>query len=244
MEIASCASALASAYDRWDGCRKDLSCTTVSGVIAYGRTLRRTAQLTHSQLRRGRTAGCAHCYADRSPAGDWSVTPSPLSALRSTSEPCLPSELERLLLDVVADGFVLYCCGPIAAPYALVASYRWKDCVDLVTIRCFEQVTTARVPLPRHGPVDVFAPEVVVWAYEGPSWWALRALLDLVPPQHPDAPTSAYPAPPSLHIPRTEQRPMTIRFPPPGQAGMRAVRLAGRDGPGPLHRPHTQVRNA
>lgn len=167
MEIASCASALASAYDRWDGNRKDLSCTTVSGVIAYGRTLRSTAQLTHSQLRRGRTAGCAHCYADRSPAGDWSVTPSPLSALRSTSEPCLPSELERLLLDVVADGFVLYCCGPIAAPYALVASYQWKDCVDLVTIRCFEQVTTARVPLPRHGPVDVFAPEMVVWGMKG-----------------------------------------------------------------------------
>jgi hypothetical protein len=154
---------------------------------------------------------------------------APLSALRSQSETCLPSELERLLLDVVDDGFILYCCGPIAAPCALVASYQWEYCVDLVTIRCFDQVTTARVPAPRHGPVDVFAPEAVVWAYEGPPQWALRALLDLVPPQHPNAPTAAYPAPPSLHIPRTEQRPMTIRLPAPGLAGMRAVRLADRD---------------
>jgi hypothetical protein len=146
----------------------------------------------------------------------------------------LPLELERLLVDVVADGFVLYCCGPIAAPHALVASYQWQDFVDLVTIRSFENLTTARVPIPPHGRVDVFAPDAVVWAYEGPPRWALRALLDLVPPQHPGAPTFAYPAPPSLHIPRTEQRPMTIRFPPPGQAGMRAVRLADRDGTGPI----------
>lgn len=159
----------------------------------------------------------------------------PLTTRRSTSEPGLPLELERLLVDVVADGFVLYCCGPIAAPHALVASYRWKDFVDLATIRCFEQVTTARVPVPQHGPVDVFAPDAVVWAYEGPPRWALRALLDLVPPQHPGAPTFAYPAPPSLHIPRAEQRPMTIRFPLPGQAGMRAVRLTGRDGTGSIH---------
>lgn len=155
---------------------------------------------------------------------------SSMSALRSESELCLPSELESLLLDVVADGFFLYCCGPIAAPCALVASYQWEHCVDLVTIRCFDHVTTARVPLPRHGPVDIFAPEVVVWAYEGPPRWALRALLDLVPPQHPRAPTSPYPAPPSLRIPSTEQRPMTVRLPSPGQAGMRAVRLGGRDG--------------
>jgi len=155
---------------------------------------------------------------------------SPSSDLRSQTETCLPAELERLLLDVVADGFTVYCCGPVAAPRALVAAYQWEYCVDLVTIRCFEHVTTARIPAPRHGPVDVFAPEAVVWAYEGPPRWALRALLNLVSPQHPHAPTTAYPAPTSLLIPRTEQGSMTIRFPSPGQAGMRAIRLADRDG--------------
>ncbi len=138
----------------------------------------------------------------------------------------LPSEVERLLLDVVADGFVVYCCGPKAAPSALVACYQWKKYVDLVTIRRVDRVTTARVLAPQHGRVDVFAPEVVVWAYEGAPQCALRALFDLVHPDHPAAPGSAYPAPPSLHISRAEQRPTTIRLPSPRQAGMRAFRLA------------------
>ncbi|MCA1673331.1 MAG: hypothetical protein LC799_14405, partial [Actinobacteria bacterium] len=54
----------------------------------------------------------------------------------------------------------------------------------------------------------------------------LRALLGLVHPQHPDAPTVAHPAPRSLHVPRSEQRPLTIRLPSPGRAGMRATWLA------------------
>jgi hypothetical protein len=73
--------------------------------------------------------------------------------------------------------------------------------------------------------VVVFAPEVVVWAYEGPAECTLRALLDLVHPRHPDAPTAAYPAPRSLQVPRHEQRPMTIRLPSASRAGARAARL-------------------
>lgn len=134
--------------------------------------------------------------------------------------------VERLLLDVVADGFVLYCCGPRTAPFGLVASYQWDDYVDLVTIRSVDRITAARVPAPQHERIDVFAPAVTVWTYEGPPQCALRALLDLVHPQHPYAPASPYPAPPSLHIPRADQRPMTVRFPPPAQAGARAARLA------------------
>lgn len=56
----------------------------------------------------------------------------------------LPPAVEQLLLDVVADGFTVYCCGP-------------------------------------------FAPEFVVWAYEGPAECAVRALLHLVHPEHRDA---------------------------------------------------------
>ncbi|MGH3962978.1 MAG: hypothetical protein ACRDRY_06945 [Pseudonocardiaceae bacterium] len=54
--------------------------------------------------------------------------------------------VEGLLVDVVADGFVLYCCGPRAAPNALVASYQWHHCLDVLTIRDFDHVTAARVP--------------------------------------------------------------------------------------------------
>jgi hypothetical protein len=154
------------------------------------------------------------------------MRPSSLSVLGSGGEAGLPTEVERLLREVVADGFVVYCCGPRAAPFALVAAYQWEDYVDLVTIRCFDRVTTARVPAPHHGRVDVFTPEVVVWAHEGPPQRALWALLDLIHPQHPDAPACAHPAPPSLCVPRVEQRPMTIQLPPPGRAGKRAARLA------------------
>lgn len=136
----------------------------------------------------------------------------------------LPSAVERLLLDVVADGFVLCCCGGRLEPTALVAFYEWEHYVDLVTIRRFDRVTTGRVP--KHDDMDVFAPEMVVWAYEGPAEPALRALLNLVHPQHPDAPTRAYLAPCSLHVPRHEQRPVTIRPPSYGRTGVRAARLA------------------
>ncbi len=136
----------------------------------------------------------------------------------------LPAAVEQLLLDVAADGFTLYCCGAKTAPNALLAAYEWDDWVDLLTIRDFDRVTTARMP--RHATGDIFAPEVVVWAYEGPPQQALRALLDLVHPAHPDAPTVRYPAPARLHVPRAQQRPMTIQPPQPGRAGVRAARLA------------------
>lgn len=137
---------------------------------------------------------------------------------------CLPPEVERLLLDVVADGFTVYCCGPKAEPTALVAAYEWPQCIDLITIHDFDRITAARAP--KHGNVDIFAPDVVMWAYVGPPQWTLRVLLNLVHPQHPDAPHGEYPAPPCLQIPRAEQRPMAIRLPSPGRAGARARRLA------------------
>lgn len=160
------------------------------------------------------------------PDGCRSVSPPSLPGQCSSRDTCLPPEVERLLLDVVADGFVVYCCGPRAEPFGLVASYQWEDYVDLVTIRCVERVTAARIVVGPHGSIDVFAPETAVWTYEGPPQWTLRALLKLVHPQHPYAPTSPYPAPASLHIPRAEQRPMTVRLPPPDRAGRRAARLS------------------
>ena len=147
----------------------------------------------------------------------------------------LPPVVEGLLLDVVADGFVLYCCGRRCDPTALVASDEWEHCVDLLTIRDFNRVTAARVPVspPDRGQVNVFEPRTVVWAYEGPPQCALPALLKLVHPILGNAPTVEYPAPPRLRIPRAEQRPLTIRPPSPGRAGARAARLAAAMQPPP-----------
>ncbi len=152
------------------------------------------------------------------------MTTSPPARFRLGSDVDMPPVVERLLLGVVQDGFVLYCCGGRVEPSALVASYEWEQYVDTVVIRGVDRVTAARVP--KGATADVFASEVVVWAYQGHAEWALRALLDLVHPHHPDAPTVAHPAPRSLHVPRSEQRPLTIRLPSPGRAGGRATRLA------------------
>lgn len=150
----------------------------------------------------------------------------PSSEQPAGDEECLPPEVQQLLLEAVDEGFAMYCCGPKTAPYALVASYQWEDYLDLVTIQRFDRIITARVVLQQRSQLDVFSPEVVVWAYEGPPQCALRALLDLVHPHHIDAPTCAYPAPPGLRIPRARQRPMTIQLPPPDRVGARATRLA------------------
>ncbi len=148
------------------------------------------------------------------------------SAPPAPGEPqwCLPAVVEQLLVEVANDGFTLVCCGPRSAPHALLATYTWAHYVDLLTIADFDRVTTARVPI--DAAVDLFAPEVVVWAYEGPPQSALRALLELVHPDHPQAPTTAYPAPARLRVPRTRRRPMTIQPPTPARAGVRAARLA------------------
>ncbi|MGH3695057.1 MAG: hypothetical protein ACRDRX_13900 [Pseudonocardiaceae bacterium] len=140
-------------------------------------------------------------------------------------EVVLPAGVEELLVQVVTDGFTLYRCGPKEAPRALAACYQWAHYVDLLTVGDFARVVTARVPT-LGMPVDIFAPEVVVWAYEGPPRDAVRALLELVHPGHPDAPTVSYPAPAGLRVPRAQQRPMRIQPPLPGRARVRAERLA------------------
>jgi hypothetical protein len=182
---------------------------------------------THAQPRPSRRAGWARRDTGLSDNAR-SVGMAASSLPRWGGQGCLPSEVEQLLRDVVADGFVLYCCGPRAAPRALVASYQWQDYVDLLTIRCFDRIITARIPAPQHARIDVFAPTLVVWAYEGAPQPALQALLSLVAPHHPQAPTRSYPAPAGLHIPRAEQRPMTIQLPPPHCIGNRATRLTTR----------------
>ncbi|MGH3905473.1 MAG: hypothetical protein ACRDTE_14985, partial [Pseudonocardiaceae bacterium] len=97
------------------------------------------------------------------------TTPTTTRGSRSGGQTSLPPVVEGLLLDMVADGFVLYCCGRRADPTALIASYDWEHFVDILTIRDFDRVTAARVPAPDRGRVDVLAPETVVWAYEGPG---------------------------------------------------------------------------
>jgi hypothetical protein len=138
--------------------------------------------------------------------------------------------VDELLVIVVNDEFTLYCCGPTAAPTALVACYPWEYHIDLLTIQNFERVITARAPT-QGDTVEIFAPEAV-WAYEGPSQHAIRALLALVHPTHPDAPRVEFPAPAGLCV---SARPATSHDDPApvSRPGRGAGGSAGDRGGGP-----------
>jgi hypothetical protein len=90
--------------------------------------------------------------------GDRSMSTPASATLRSGRPAHLSAEVEQLLLDVVADGFILYCCGPRVAPQALVACYHGQHYVDLVTIRHFDCIITARIPASPSAGIDVFNP--------------------------------------------------------------------------------------
>lgn len=125
----------------------------------------------HSQLRPPAVGGPVR------QCGQQRMTRLPSAAAHHGVQVSLPAAVEELLVDVVADGFALYCCGLKAAPNALVASYGWEHHVDLLTVQNFDRINAARVP--KRGRLDIFVPEVVVWSYEGPPQPTLRALLEL-----------------------------------------------------------------
>ncbi|MDQ2883639.1 MAG: hypothetical protein M3Y48_21405 [Actinomycetota bacterium] len=72
-------------------------------------------------------------------------------------------------------------------------------------------------------PAPVSAPKVPWAGRSDPDHGGAGSAL--VHPAPPDAPGAEYPAPAGLSIPRTRQRPMTIRLPSPGRAHVRAERL-------------------
>ncbi|WP_139190965.1 hypothetical protein [Actinokineospora iranica] len=133
------------------------------------------------------------------------------------------SDVDDLLRAVVADGFTVYLCGGADRPEAIVATYAWEQHVDYVVIKDAHDVTAARS---RHrGDWDVFTAATVVWSYQGHARWALRAILDLPPPEHPDAPRAEYPAPASLRVDPAHLAEIAVRVPRPGLVARRAMRL-------------------
>jgi hypothetical protein len=136
------------------------------------------------------------------------------------------SEIDELLRAVVADGFTVYLCGGKDSPEAIVATYAWEDHVDYVVIKDAHDVTAARSRQGRDW--DVFAAETVVWSYHGHARWALRAVLDLLPPDHPEAPDEEYAAPDCMRVDEAHLRHVSVRPPMPGLVDRRAMRLRTR----------------
>ncbi|HEU5470115.1 MAG TPA: hypothetical protein VFV67_05630 [Actinophytocola sp.] len=78
-----------------------------------------------------------------------------------------------------------------------MGTFGWPDCYDRLHIWGEDEAVAARmVPGQRHGADDV------VWAYEDDAVGAIRALLDLPPPDERGAPRLARRAPASLWLPQ------------------------------------------
>lgn len=107
-------------------------------------------------------------------------------------------------------GFTAYSCGNRRAPHVLVLAYDREGYLDVVNIRGADRVTAAR--LPKYDGLDIFAPTQAVWHYLGVLEPTVAAMLRLPPSDHPDAPTTVYPAPLTLFVASHEQRPMTVKL--------------------------------
>lgn len=131
--------------------------------------------------------------------------------------------VDDMLQLLVDDGFAFHLCGERLDPVALVASYRWRSHVDLLTITESDRVTAARAL--REPDFDVFNPGKVVWAFGNEPEPTLRAFLNLKHPDHPDHPTATTEPPQLMTVPARLQRPMTFRSPESWKVGNRARRL-------------------
>lgn len=128
-----------------------------------------------------------------------------------TAEPPCTTEVDRLLTGIVRRGFTMRYCNGSQRPTLIVGTYDWGAFVDLVVIRGVDDVISARIPTAE--VTDIFMPEVIVWLYASDAGRALRALLDLPPPEHPLAPATSASAPIAVHVPTARQAPVTIRPP-------------------------------
>lgn len=143
----------------------------------------------------------------------------------------LPDVINRLLLDVAADGFHVWTIGH-GDPDLIGGWYRWQcgrwtECVDLFAIKDFKRgVSAAARAVAPVGTVDTFDPRMVVWGYQGEPEDVLRALLTQPPhPDHPDAPDHVHLPPPLLRLSESDRRIAHIRPPRLRHAGVRAARL-------------------
>lgn len=130
--------------------------------------------------------------------------------------------VSALFQALVNDGFTAYCCGPKGDPTAVIAFYEWDYHVDVITVPQKGPAAAARLAK----PAEVLdPPPTAVWTWVGNPEPAIWALLRLAYPDHPDAPAEVVPTPAALRVPQELQRPMSIRLPPAGKAGVRANRL-------------------
>lgn len=116
--------------------------------------------------------------------------------------------VDDLMNELRSRRWTLYKWGPEADPTLLVGQCYWPNAIDSVIIRpdgmgCAYRCPTA-VP-------DPFRPNAVMFQWAGASLWALRTILALEPPDHPNAPVHLHTPIAECSIPADLPRPFVMR---------------------------------
>lgn len=104
---------------------------------------------------------------------------------------------------------MLYVFGPQHGPDLVAAVFQWPTSADVLLLRGEDDASAYRVPT--FPDTDVFAPMLVSWQYHAAAVWALRAVLTIEPPGHPQAPSGVLRPEPLCSVPMEIRRPVTIR---------------------------------
>lgn len=112
--------------------------------------------------------------------------------------------------------WMVHYVGGSQTPHLIAFTFRWREsgCADVLLLRGEHDAAAYRTP-DDDGHADILRPDLVCWSYEASAEataiWAMRAVLTIPPPTHPDAPCTLYSAPASCRVPGTEERPLVIR---------------------------------
>jgi hypothetical protein len=134
--------------------------------------------------------------------------------------------IEGLFRGILLDGWRVYRCGDIAEqPRALVATFQWRHCTDVIVVPEAGPAGAARVLGHLSDPLNI-PTEARCWAASvGPPdsviWWAH----DLPAPDEPDAPRQRQLVPDACRLPEEVRKSFATRVPPESRAGARAARL-------------------
>ncbi len=116
--------------------------------------------------------------------------------------------LDDLMKELRVRRWTLYRWGQEDDPALLVGQFHWTDVIDAVILRPDGLGCSYRCPA---GVPDSFRPDAVAFQWAGDGLWALRRVLALESPGHPQAPTRLLAPLPECAIPMNLPKPFVMR---------------------------------
>lgn len=116
--------------------------------------------------------------------------------------------LDDMMNELRARKWTLFTWGPRNGPHLVAGQYRWPDVIDTVLLRPNGLGCAYRCPAQVPDP---FRPDAVVFQFESTWLWALRMILIMDHPEHPDAPTCLQDPIQACLVPGDLPEPLVVR---------------------------------